>query len=126
MTTTIPKDMEIDPFYRYRRELLVVETCKGFTLLKNIDSISLSLDRNSNGIIKYLSTQLGTSNKKNSLKGIFSGNELELLIEKYINNFVICKQSTCGNPETYLNNRKMICKACGYSENIDKQFIKYF
>lgn len=125
-TITIPKEMNLDPFYRYKREKIKVSVVKRFTIIENLDSISHSLNRSNKGLIKFFSTVLGTSNKNNSLKGVFSSKDLENYLEQYIKDFVICKQNTCGNPETILNKNLLLCKACGYCSKIDGKFLKFF
>jgi len=109
--TTIPKTMDIDPFYRYKRELVqVIHTRKkgGQTQIVNIQSIAHSIDRDPSILRKYLSKKLGMAVSKTF---VFSGTHragvIDDIIEEYIEKHVLCR--VCYNPETGGG----VCKACG-------------
>ena len=109
----IPKN-NIDPFFRYKRETIIINNSRGFTIIKNLDNISKSLERDKKQILSFLSKKLGTSTTNEKLRGNFTFQQLEELLEIYINKFILC--SSCSNPETIQNEKKLtlICKACGH------------
>lgn len=107
-----------DPFYRYKMEDIQTEyivKCSK-TNITNIDSISKSLSRSSDEIMKYFSYRVGTSVKGSNLCGIVDTEKLRSYLNDYISIFVLC--DICDNPETeYIEKKKKTlyknCKACG-------------
>ena len=89
------------------------------TLVKNLKQISSKLGRDVTHISKFLVKSLATTGewKKNNFYfvGKFNSKRLNEAIEKYVKEFVTCKQ--CGKPETTLIKEKGItfkqCQACG-------------
>ena len=118
-----------DPFYRYKMPSLVVKTSKNFTTLENLPDISKSLDRNSEFILKYFGSKLGTqiNVSKKCINGNHSRDKLQSMLQNFIDEFVLCKD--CLNPETkiiFVESYSMECSACG-SVNIlkDDKLLKY-
>jgi translation initiation factor 2 beta subunit (eIF-2beta)/eIF-5 len=111
-----------DDFYRYKMEIIQI-TNGGygngqFTIIKNMKRIEKDLNTPSEVLFKYLAYTLGSSynNKKDSLTGTYTQDNIQLKIYDYINNFVICVY--CGIPELtyYIIIKKKIeckCSACG-------------
>lgn len=109
MATTIPRG-SLDPFYRYKRPVLKTKLGKAnTTIIENLDDVSRALNRPSPTILSFMKTKLGTSGQKATLKGSFSTQELEDVLEAFIEKDVLCR--VCGNPET-VDGR---CSACGNS-----------
>ena len=118
----IPKTI-IDKHYRYKREIISIRSegrgKNTHTILLNINSISKSLDRHVSVIGKYFSFRLGVryviSKEKNTLSSICKVDELEILLENFIEQYVLCM--SCNNPETSFELSGMVlflsCKACG-------------
>lgn len=119
----IPSNIS-DINYRYKRErinITILNNCGGVTQINNLDNIAESLGENKNNIISYLKKNLNVSiDKKNIIKKIETVDNLEILLENYISEFILCKN--CNNPEFIenLTNKKngqnnRMCKACGKS-----------
>lgn len=78
----IPEDNP-DPFYR--RSVLIVKPGKAnITIITNIDDVANAIARSPKEIISYFKTSLGTSGNENSLRGHFTVDQLESLLEKFI------------------------------------------
>jgi translation initiation factor 2 beta subunit (eIF-2beta)/eIF-5 len=108
---TIPRDANIDPFYRYKREYTkVVHLSKGGgrTVVENIESISHDIQKPVSFIKRYLQKFMGTSIGAGfSFPGRIPSNVIDDAIERLIAEHVLCPD--CGNPETGDGN----CDACG-------------
>lgn len=116
-----------DNFYRYKMD--VVQITNGgcgngqFTIIKNMKKIEKDINTPSEILFKYLAFTLGSSynNKKDSLTGTYTQNNIQLKIYDYINHFVICVY--CGIPElTYIlikKNTECRCAACGQINKIN-------
>lgn len=107
-----------DEYYRYKMNSLKVSNCYRFnrTQLENIDLIAKQLGRDKKIILKFMATKVGARVVTDKLKrvfitGIHTSEDLQKIINNYINQKIICK--TCFNPETEEKNNKIYCKACG-------------
>lgn len=113
MTTTIPKDMQIDPFYRYKRPLTKVSYVNkkgGQTIFTNAETISASIYKPPEKLRKYLQKVMGLSISKTFIiPGIHASEVIDDHVEEFIAEYVLCK--ACWNPET----GDGVCKACGKS-----------
>lgn len=126
----IPRD-NLDPFARYWRYQIIISSGKGNTTkIENLSSIAHQLGRDPDIIANFLKKELGTSVKKiagdkngskssrsnqeqkYSIGGQFSVDQLEDLLEKFIDREILCQQ--CGNPETSVENGSKRCRACGF------------
>jgi translation initiation factor 2 beta subunit (eIF-2beta)/eIF-5 len=123
MKVNIPK-LNQDTFFRYKRdeiEIKVLNTNGGNTELSNIKTISEQLGDDIELIIKYIKKKINTNiTKKNNtyiINKIITKNEIEDILEEYIELFILCK--SCLNPEFSKTKTKKeeirICKACGTS-----------
>ena len=124
----IPVD---DPSYRYqmpRLQAKVEGRGNGIkTVLVNVTDIGASLNRDPPEICKFFGTELGslTNYSADTDRAIVNGNhtpqDLQSLLCRYIENFVLCKQ--CRLPETtYKIKAGLIsqkCAACGNKDNVD-------
>jgi translation initiation factor 5 len=108
----IPKSVQ-DPFYRYKRHLPILDYSSkfgGLTTFKNVEQICSEIYTLPEDIIKYMKRGFGMSFKSTSplsMKGGYTPEQVDEIIEKFIRQYVICK--TCKNPET----GDGVCKACG-------------
>ncbi len=110
-----------DDFYRYKMDVIQISnggTGNGqFTVIKNMKAIEKAINTPTDVLFKYLAFSLGSSynNKKNSLSGMHTQENIQLKIYDYIHYFVICIE--CGIPElTYILVKKKVkctCSACG-------------
>lgn len=117
---TIPKSMEIDPFYRYKRIVIAPTTTNkngGATLIPTAQMAALSrqLGRSDLVLTKYISKRVGTGvmvkDDHIHYRKILSAEDIDTIIEEYIIKHVLC--SYCENPETMEHDRGRTCKACG-------------
>ncbi len=132
ITSLNSESFQDDEFFRYKRPEIIINY-EGHnqhtkTLIININEISISLNRIPIEIIKFFSYELGTSIKNYSIKGRFSKEQLNTLLEKYINKYIICKK--CLLPSTYYkfkkNSIKLICTACGNKSKLDFNKLTIF
>nr|QYA18594.1 eukaryotic translation initiation factor 5 [Clandestinovirus] len=107
----------LDPFARYKRNLMSTSSQKSFTILSNFATVCAQVYRSPEYICGLLKKTLATSGsieKDGSckLRGNFSWQTIDDSFEKIINDFILC--ATCGNPETMDKRSKITCKACGH------------
>ncbi|KAM0687573.1 eukaryotic translation initiation factor 5 [Conglomerata obtusa] len=133
MKIKIDKNNE-DAFARYQMPALEViyegKASNSKTVLKNIECVTKSLNRDVLTLIKYIEYEKGikidNKNDKFSMKGTHRIDELQEIIYKFIESFVLCK--VCRNPETlykleHLDEIQMECLACGEKSDIEKHKI---
>ena len=122
-----------DPSYRYqmpRLQAKVEGRGNGIkTLIVNVTDIGLSLNREPPEICKFFGTELGSLTNFSQDKGVdralvngnHSAQDLQAMLCRYIENFVLCKQ--CRLPETtYKIKAGLIsqkCAACGNKDAVD-------
>lgn len=121
--TSIPRDV-VDPFYRYKRLILPVNTIakNGVTTVVSWAAFSQlctkHLKRDPKEVVKHLKRTLklcvAVVPPELWLKGKVSRCQLDDAIESYIEKHVLCKK--CGNPETIPEKEGKKCKACGEFE----------
>lgn len=109
-----------DPFYRYKRPVIEVRSDKSNkTYLLNINDVGAALSRPPELIIKFLQYTFNTQSNVNEgwLKGRYLANQIDALIDIFVNQLVLCHR--CNNPETtlHLKVRKELiylkCLSCG-------------
>ena len=96
------------------------------TIWKNFAKVAKDLKRDKNQLYKFVMKEISTSstisNQSLILSGVFNNYKLNKILEKYINNFVLC--SACHKPDTEIivqNNVKVMkCTACGAITPIQK------
>lgn len=107
-----------DPFYRYKMPALQIINSRGKTVIKNLDDVAKSLQRDPNEILKMFAFKRGTSpiirKSGYALNGKFELSDLKSDLDQYIDAFILCK--VCGNPETDYekSNKRFVlkCRAC--------------
>ncbi|XWV26022.1 hypothetical protein QJ857_gp1058 [Tupanvirus soda lake] len=106
----------LDPFYRYRRPVSIVENKSGKTVIINLDAISKALNTKSSYILYYIQLAKSTFvTSKSEIKTILGKPEVEELINKFIEQYILC--TVCKYPElvTKKSGKKLYfsCNACG-------------
>ena len=94
------------------------------TILYNLKEICDCLKRSSTHLLKYLAGELATANTVDNdrimFQGRFDNKTLGKLIERYVNEFVLC--SVCHQPDTRISRKEriyfLVCDACGASSSI--------
>ncbi|KAI8913609.1 domain found in IF2B/IF5-domain-containing protein [Gorgonomyces haynaldii] len=95
------------------------------TAFVNIVDICKHMRREPEHLIQYLFAELGTSgsidgNQRLVIKGRFQQKQIEIVLKRYIVEYVTCK--TCKSPQTRLtkNNRIFFleCESCGSSRSV--------
>jgi len=89
------------------------------TKISNLSEIAKKLGRDEDHILKYISKRLATqasrAGDKVVLKGVFSREQLNVIVDQYMKEYVICP--TCKRPDTKLVREKdllyLVCMACG-------------
>ena len=127
-----------DPFYRYKMPAVMLKhegkNTRIRTVFVNITDIAKSLYRSPKYVLKFLSTTLGVQmlidcDSRYILKGHHKKEDIQDLISKFLNKYVLC--TGCSNPETYLRlaskKVRLVCIACGHSSILDDEhkFTKY-
>jgi translation initiation factor 2 subunit 2 len=117
----------IDPFYRYKRDTILVVPERNLTAIANLEKVSKDIGRNEDMLLNYIKRRFGGSfTKKNNriltAKNITTG-EMELAISEFIEYLVLCPE--CGLPETklYLQKKSIICECCGYNGEINPKYV---
>lgn len=124
-----------DPSYRYKMPRLVGKIegrGNGIkTVIVNCSDIAQSLHRPSGQVTKFFGCELGAMSKyedkidRSLVNGAFETNDLQNILSKYIEKFVLCP--SCGNPETVMEVKGkkksatiwLSCKACGTTSEAD-------
>jgi translation initiation factor 2 beta subunit (eIF-2beta)/eIF-5 len=111
----------VDPFYRYKRPVSIVENKTGKTIITNIDAIAKSLHTKTSYILYFIQLEKSTSiTNKNEIKTILSNMEIENFINQFIDKYILC--DICKYPElvTQKSGKKLYfsCNACGRILNI--------
>ena len=112
-----------DKFYRYKMPAINTtheNTNGGTTIITNFETIAKLIYRDTKTLEQYFKRQLSANVRFDGKKGLMirkkvNNEDLQELLSKYINNYVLCK--SCGNPETEFEKKKnkviFTCKACG-------------
>lgn len=124
---TTPVD---DPSYRYRMPAIYgkIEGKSGKTVIPNISDVARSLHRSPEEVTKFFGYALSTQAKyseeteRTVVNGKPTDRELQEIIHKYIENFVLCPK--CGLPETSYKIKSGCvyhkCAACGHKQRVEK------
>ena len=90
------------------------------TIWKNFVKVAKDLDRDQNLLYKFVMKEISTSstiinNQSLVLNGVFDNHKINIILDKFINTYVLC--SACKKPDTSIsthNNIKILkCTACG-------------
>lgn len=95
------------------------------TIFANLADICRRLNRPIDHVVQFLFTELGTSgsidgSQRLVLKGRFQQKNIEVIIRRYIVEYVTCK--TCKSPETSLSKENRLfflqCESCGSTRSV--------
>lgn len=119
----------IDPFYRYKRPVSVVEfKPNNKIIILNINEIAIALGTKPNYILYYIQLEKSAPiTPKGEIKGKLTKDEIEGSINKFINEYVLCQK--CLLPELDIKGSRkqlyFLCRACGHSMDIkENKFTK--
>lgn len=118
-SVNIPQSCD-DPFYRYKRPLLVVEQLRrggGTTVLKNAAAVAKAIYRSDSDLrALYQQCYKCTVQLKNGeviIHKLVDAADCEEQLERYIEREVLCPR--CRNPETVSSEGSARqCQACGH------------
>ncbi len=103
----------MDPKYRYKRDVIIMEKSGQFYVIKNLVQIADDIGIKINELTKFLQKKLNQPfifDKSTNTYKIKSGsNDLEKFLEQYIVETLVCKK--CNLPEVKDNR---VCSACGF------------
>ncbi|MCX8190235.1 MAG: translation initiation factor IF-2 subunit beta [Candidatus Diapherotrites archaeon] len=99
------------------------------TIISNFSKIMEAISREENHAFKYMTKQLATAASIDSgrliLKGIFTQQQVQRILEAYIKEFVICPE--CGRPDTKFIEqhgvKRLKCSACGAIASVREQSV---
>lgn len=94
------------------------------TIVQNFKKIADTFNRDPQHLLKFLAGELATATDfdgaRARFKGKFVTNTIQQLIEKYVENFVVCP--VCGRPDTKIVKEKrfyfLMCEACGAKSSV--------
>ncbi len=94
------------------------------TVIYNFKEVSDALDRDSMHVLKYLSGEMATAATIHESRAIFQGkfsqDTFVRLLQRYMENFVICP--ICKRPDTKIVKERrvsfLVCSACGARSSI--------
>lgn len=117
-----------DPFYRYKRPMAQIDNKNGKTVITNIDIIAKSLHTKSSYMLYYIQLEKSTSITKGEIKMNLSKQEIEKLLNDFINKYILC--NICNYPELIIQqspNKQLYfsCNACGHTIDLpENKFTK--
>jgi translation initiation factor 2 subunit 2 len=96
------------------------------TIIFNFKEISDVLNRDPQHLLKYLTRELATAATMQGSRVIFQGkfsqDTFERLIQRYMENFVVCP--ICKRPDTKIVREKrlsfLVCSACGAKSSVQQ------
>jgi translation initiation factor 5 len=125
-----------DVHFRYKMPKLIIKQETTHLKILNLSDVAKSLHTKPKYIIKYFGYELGTSSNYSSsdsfgtLNGEYTFLQIENLLYKFIDKFILCYQ--CLLPETYLKlnsdstKLRMKCNSCGFRKSIkDHKLVNY-
>ena len=94
------------------------------TMIRNFKEIAETLNRDPQHLLKFLTGEMATAATMQESRVIFQGKfsqeTLERLLQRYVENFVICP--VCKRPDTKIVKEKrlsfLVCEACGARSSI--------
>jgi translation initiation factor 2 subunit 2 len=96
------------------------------TIVYNFKEIADALNRDPQHVLKYLTREMATAattqESRVIFQGKFSAETLQRLIQRYMENFVVCP--VCKLPDTKIVKEKrlsfLICEACGAKSSVQQ------
>jgi translation initiation factor 2 subunit 2 len=96
------------------------------TIIHNFKEIADALNRDPQHLLKYLTREMATAatvqESRVIFQGKFSPDTLQRLIQRYVENFVVCP--VCKRPDTKIVKEKrlsfLICEACGAKSSVQQ------
>lgn len=123
-----------DPFYRYKREKIILKQESYRTVLVNLLNIAKAIERDAEILANFIKYKLNINIvEKNNVfytSSKINVNDIELAIEEFIKYFVICPK--CKIPETNVSstnkNIELVCRACSNTNTLtnDKKTSKFY
>jgi translation initiation factor 2 subunit 2 len=94
------------------------------TIISNFKDVAGAFDRDPQHILKFLTREMATAATYHDGRAIFQGkfrhDSFERLLQRYMENFVICP--VCKRPDTKVVKEKrltfLVCKACGARSSV--------
>ena len=94
------------------------------TVIYNFKEIAVSLDRDPQHMLKFLTGEMATAatvqGSRVIFQGKFSEDTFQRLIQRYLESFVVCP--VCKRPDTKIVKEKrlsfLVCQACGARSSI--------
>ena len=126
MTTNIGN--VIDPFYRYKRPVAIILNKGKSTIIENIKDIAMALHTKESYMLYYIQLEKSIPiTSKGAIKANMNKNEIEKIINDYIEKYILCNK--CNYPElvTKKDNKKLYfsCNSCGNAIDIvEDKFTK--
>lgn len=115
-------DDNSDPFYRYKRQEIIIQNQKTKIAIINLDQVAQGLSRDPKTIIVYFKKKLGISfvfkKEQYITPKIVTKDDLEQSLKEYTEDFVLCKG--CNYPETDLlvNENSDLYSKCKCCSNV--------
>lgn len=96
------------------------------TFVKNFSEVATALRREPNHILKFIAKELATAGNYDGRRGILNGkfreDQLNLKLDAYISEFVICRE--CKKPDTELitfeSTKYKRCEVCGARSPVEQ------
>lgn len=102
-----------DAYYRWTRPCIEVEVRRRKTVLTNLEAVCEALRHNPKQVLKFIRKRLNTGAHGCVLRGTFSVECIEGVINEYVKRRVLCPG--CALPELYYDKGETRrCAACGY------------
>jgi translation initiation factor 2 subunit 2 len=103
---------------------LFISTVGMRTIISNFKDVAGAFDRDPQHILKFLTREMATAATYHDGRAIFQGkfrhDSFERLLQRYMENFVICP--VCKRPDTKVVKEKrltfLVCKACGARSSV--------
>lgn len=125
-TKAIARDSAVpDPFYRYKRESVVLSPVKQHHQWLNLSGIAKSLDVPESALSGYIQTRLGVPIQKGVIKSKTLSLNVDALVDEFVDKFVLC--NVCDLPELTRRGFTARCRSCGnlmmYSVNKESKWM---
>lgn len=126
--TTINIGKTDDVFYRYKRHISLLEHKSGKTIITNLSTICADLNTKPSYFLYYIQLEKSIPvTNKGEIKTIIKQAEIELLINNFIDKYILCAKCKYPELEIKKSNKNLYfsCKACGnVIDIIENKFTK--